>query len=81
MSYSTVCVSPATIHGDAERVASRHPVCHITYTRDTWVTLLQPLSEYAFHEAKLLCQESEEHWMAWVPDFGSVVLHRSDFYC
>ncbi|MUL38893.1 hypothetical protein [Gloeocapsopsis dulcis] len=57
------------------------PVCHITYTRDTWVKLLQLPSEYAFDEAKLLCQESLDTWSAWVPDHGEVVLHRSHFYC
>lgn len=41
-----------------------NPVCHITYTRDTWVKLLQPLTEYAFDEAKLLCQESPDTWSA-----------------
>ncbi len=57
------------------------PVCQITYNRDAWVKLLQPLSEYGFDEAKLLCQETADKWIAWVPDHGEVVLHRSDFYC
>ncbi|MES1022980.1 hypothetical protein ABN584_08780 [Gloeocapsa sp. BRSZ] len=61
--------------------ASWNPVCHITYTRDTWVKLLQSPSEYAFEEAKLLCQESSDTWLAWVPDHGEVLLDRSDFYC
>ncbi len=58
-----------------------NPVCHITYNRDTWVKLLQPPSDYAFEEAKLLCQESPDTWVAWVPDYGVVVLNRSCFYC
>ncbi|RUR86961.1 hypothetical protein ACF3DV_12785 [Chlorogloeopsis fritschii PCC 9212] len=58
-----------------------NPVCHITYNRDTWVKLLQPPSEYGFDEAKLLCQESPDTWVAWVPDHGEVVLNRSQFYC
>lgn len=58
-----------------------NPVCHITYTRDTWVKLLQRNSEYAFDEAVLLCQESPDTWVAWVPDYGEVVLDRSQFYC
>lgn len=57
------------------------PVCHITYNRDAWVKLLQPPSEYAFDEAKLLCQESPNTWVAWVPDCGEVVLDKSHFYC
>lgn len=56
------------------------PVCHITYNRDAWVKLLQPPSDYSFDEAKLLCQESPETWVAWVPEYGEVVLDRSHFY-
>jgi hypothetical protein len=57
------------------------PICHITYNRDAWVKLLQPISDYSFDKAKLLCQESSETWMAWVPDHGEVLLDRSHFYC
>jgi hypothetical protein len=57
------------------------PVCHITYNRDAWVKLLQPPSSSAFDEAKLLCQESLDTWVAWVPDHGEVVLDKSQFYC
>lgn len=57
------------------------PACHITYTRDEWVKLLQPPSEYAADQAQLLCQESTDTWVAWVPDHGEVVLNRSNFYC
>lgn len=46
----------------------------------TWVKLLQLPTPYSFDEALLLCQESEERWLAWVPDCGEVVLHRSEFY-
>lgn len=58
-----------------------NPVCHITYTRDTWVKLLYPVGDYSFDEAKLLCQESQDAWVVWVPDQGEVVLDKSDFYC
>jgi len=57
------------------------PVCHITYNRDAWVKLLHPPSEYGFDEAKLLCQESDDTWVAWVPECGEVVLDKSQFYC
>lgn len=57
------------------------PLCHITYTRDTWVKLLNPPSAYAADEAKLLCQSSAEAWVGWVPNHGEVVLDRSEFYC
>ncbi len=58
-----------------------YPACHITYTRDTWVTLLNPLGQYAYEEAKLLCPESPTTWVAWVPDHGEIILDRSHFYC
>lgn len=61
--------------------ANWYPLCHITYTRDTWVKLLRSLGEYAFDEALLLCQESPDTWVAWVPDRGEVILDRGDFYC
>lgn len=54
--------------------------CRITYTRDTWVKLWQVPSAYAADEAKLLCQASDNAWVAWVPDHGEVVLDRSHFY-
>ncbi len=57
------------------------PVCHITYTRDTWVKLLESQSEYAFGEAKLLCEQSPNTWMVWIPDHGQAILNKSDFYC
>ncbi|MDX2212530.1 MAG: hypothetical protein SFY66_04495 [Oculatellaceae cyanobacterium bins.114] len=58
-----------------------NPVCHITYNRDTWVKLLHTPSDYAFDEARLLCQESSNTWVAWVPDHGEIVLDRGHFYC
>jgi hypothetical protein len=56
-------------------------VCHIAYTRDTWVKLLHLKNEYAFDEAKLLCQESSDVWVVWIPDYGQATLNKSDFYC
>jgi hypothetical protein len=61
--------------------SSWNPVCHMTYNRDAWVKLIHPPSEYSFDEAKLLCQQSQDTWIAWVPDYGEIVLDRSDFYC
>ncbi len=56
-------------------------VCHINYTRDTWVKLLHLPNAYSFNEAKLLCQASADLWVAWVPDHGELVLSRGEFYC
>ena len=64
-----------------ESRANRYPICKITYNRDAWVKLLQLPSEYAADEAKLLCQESADTWVAWVPSHGQITLHKSNFYC
>lgn len=60
---------------------NQNSVCHITYTRDSWVKLIELPSEYSADEALLLCQESPDVWVAWVPDHGEVRLDRSNFYC
>ena len=81
MSLQTAPVN-STVPTLASQITSDwNPVCHITYNRDTWVKLLQSPSDYAFDEAKLLCQESPETWVAWVPGHGEVVLDRNQFYC
>lgn len=55
--------------------------CQLNYTRDTWVKLNIEVSEYAYDEAKLICQKSEEKWIGWIPNYGEIDLERSDFYC
>ncbi len=60
---------------------SWNSVCRITYTRDSWVKLIELPSEYSDDEALLLCQESPDTWVAWVPNHGEVRLNRSNFYC
>lgn len=55
------------------------PVGDITDNGDTWVKLLQSPSEYSGDEAKLLCQESPDTWIAWIPNYGEIILHRSSF--
>lgn len=60
---------------------NQNSVCHITYSRDSWVKLIELPSEYSADKALLLCQESPEVWVAWVPDHGEVRLDRSNFYC
>ena len=58
-----------------------NPVCHITYTRDTWVKLLKEPSLYSSDEALLICQESPDTWLTWVPNHGQLVVDKSLFYC
>jgi hypothetical protein len=61
--------------------AHLYPVCNLTYTRDSWVKLLHNQSDYRFDEALLLCQETANTWVAWVPDCGEIRLDKSEFYC
>ena len=52
------------------------------FQADTWVYLLEPLSQFGYDEALLLCQNSEDEWVAWIPDHGEAVLHARQFcYC
>lgn len=65
---------------DTARVASASNLaCHIVYNRDTWVKLFQVPSEYCVDEALLLCQESFDTWVAWIPGYGEILLDRSNF--
>lgn len=56
--------------------------CALFYRSD-WVRLLQPLSDFGYGEALLLCRVSASEWIAWIPDFGETVLEESQFlyYC
>jgi len=72
---------PLVSGAEVDVVPAWHSVCHINYTRDTWVNLLQPPSRFAYEKAKLLCQATENSWAAWVPNHGEVILDRSHFYC
>jgi hypothetical protein len=49
------------------------------YESSTWVHLLESPSPLAYQEALLLCQHSEDEWVAWIPDHGEAVLHISQF--
>ena len=45
----------------------------------SWVHLLELPSPYSFDEALLLCQISEDEWVAWIPDHGEALLHTGQF--
>lgn len=49
------------------------------FQADTWVQLLELPSSFSFDEALLLCQLSEDEWIAWIPDHGEAVLHARQF--
>ncbi len=43
----------------------------------TWVQLQELPSPYSHDEALLLCQHSETEWVVWIPEYGEMILHRS----
>lgn len=45
-----------------------------------WVKLAILPNSYSHDEALLLCRQSEDEWLAWIPDHGEVILHVSEFY-
>lgn len=45
----------------------------------TWVRLFNPPTAFSFDEAWLLCQCSDEEWLAWIPDYGEILLHTDEF--
>ena len=57
------------------------PWCPISgLTGGTWVKLLEPISEFSDDEALLLCPASDNHWLAWIPDYGEAILDKYQFY-
>jgi hypothetical protein len=42
-----------------------------------WVKLKELPSPYSHDEALLLCQHSETEWVVWIPEYGEMILHRS----
>ncbi|HEY9812759.1 MAG TPA: hypothetical protein V6D31_04385 [Candidatus Sericytochromatia bacterium] len=49
------------------------------YEASTWVQLLNPPHPFSYDEALLLCQQSEDEWIAWIPEHGEIVLRTSQF--
>lgn len=45
----------------------------------TWVKVLNPPTAFSYDEALLLCQTSENQWLAWIPDYGEILLHTNEF--
>lgn len=52
---------------------------HQKFRPSTWVQLLELPSPFSFDEALLLCQHSNDQWLAWIPDYGEIVIHTSQF--
>lgn len=52
----------------------------IEHQASTWVSLLEAPSTFSYDEALLICQQSEDEWLAWVPEHGEVILHTRQFF-
>ncbi|PSB20187.1 hypothetical protein C7B65_09055 [Phormidesmis priestleyi ULC007] len=50
------------------------------FAPSTWVKLLNPPTAFSFDEAWLLCQYADDHWLAWIPDYGEILL-KTDEIC
>ncbi|KAM3115916.1 hypothetical protein [Phormidesmis sp. 146-33] len=62
-----------------ETLRGRSVSCSPRFTPSMWVRLLNPPTAFSFDEAWLLCQSAENHWLAWIPDYGEILLHTDEF--
>ena len=51
-----------------------------TLPPSSWVQLVQPSPLFGGHEAMLLCQIAPCQWLAWMPEYGELILGREEFY-
>ncbi|HBE20908.1 MAG TPA: hypothetical protein DEG17_12635 [Cyanobacteria bacterium UBA11149] len=49
------------------------------YQPSTWVKLFNPPTAYSFDEAWLLCECDDNQWLAWIPDYGEILLKTDEF--
>lgn len=45
----------------------------------TWVKLHTPPTAFSFDEAWLMCECEGDRWLAWVPDYGEILLSADEF--
>ena len=50
------------------------------FNPSTWVQMREKPNPYSHDQALLLCQVTEDEWVAWVPDHGEMVLYRHQFF-
>jgi hypothetical protein len=55
-------------------VTERPPFPGQTFAANTWVKLLYPPTDFSFDEAWLLCKDEQDQWLAWIPDYGTLLL-------
>lgn len=64
-----------------QQVVPKHqPATPDPCNEPVWVQLAALPSFYSHDQAMLLCRHSEDEWVAWVPEHGEVILHRSEFF-
>ena len=73
--------SPASITSASlwEKFCDRSTSALPKFTPSTWVKVLNPPTAFSFDEAWLLCECSEDRWLAWIPDYGEIVLSIDEF--
>jgi len=49
------------------------------FTPSSWVKLFNPPTAFSFDEAWLLCEASDTQWLAWIPDYGEILLDINEF--
>ncbi|MGL5065152.1 MAG: hypothetical protein ACRC62_34720 [Microcoleus sp.] len=62
-----------------EKLSDRSNVPAPKYVPSTWVKLYYPPTAFSFDEAWLLCQCTEDKWLAWIPDYGEILLSAHEF--
>ncbi len=63
-----------------EKLASQPAIASLPkFAPSTWVKLFNPPTAFSFDEAWLLCEYSEEKWLAWIPDYGEILLSTNEF--
>ncbi|MGA7934140.1 MAG: hypothetical protein WCA35_11380 [Kovacikia sp.] len=68
--------APCEVFPSQENVILPQP----NFTLPAWVKLLELPSPFSAYEALLLCQCSENRWLAWVPEYGEILL-KTDQFC
>lgn len=76
------CPLPSQQRGDLvwEKLSIHSMPASSQLEASTWVKLINPPTAFSFDEAQLLCQYSDEAWLAWVPDYGEILLTLDEFY-
>ena len=53
--------------------------CKLEPQAGDWAHLFTLPNPYSYDEGLLLCQCSEQEWLAWIPDHGEAVIEANKF--